>query len=164
MLYVRPLTTKEGRELQNIVRSSSSATKLRRAQIVLASAQGTSVLDIARMYHCSKEHVRAVINRFNEEGLDSLPRKKGGGRQPTITEEEKSMIVELALIPPGVMGYPFTTWSLRKLAQAAVDKEIIKEISQETVRAILNENKISYQRTKIWKESNDPEFESKKNG
>lgn len=163
MVYVRPITLKEGNQLQNTVRRGKDATKLRRAQIILASTQGMNVPDIARLYHCSEEHVRAVIRQFNLDGLDSLPRKKGGGRPPVITEEEKSMIVELALMPPGIMGYPFTSWSLRKLAQAVIDKGIVKEISQEKVREILKENKVSYQRTKTWKESNDPDFDAKKN-
>ena len=163
MVYVRPVTLNEGNKLQNIVRRSNDTVKLRRAQIILASAQGMSVPEIAEMYYCSEEHIRNLIKRFNEDGLDSLPRKKGGGRPPVITEEEKSMIVELALIPPSIVGYPFTSWSLRKLAQAAVERKIVAEISQEKVRHILNDAKVSYQRTKTWKESDDPDFDVKKN-
>ncbi len=140
MVYVRPLTLAEGKKLQDLVRRSKDVTRLRRAQIVMASAQGMNVSDIARLYHCSEEHVRAVIKSFNQGGLDSLLRKKGGGRPPVITAEEKSMIIELALMPPGVMSYPFTSWSLRKLAQAVIDKGIVKDISQEKVREILKEN------------------------
>jgi len=55
------------------------------------------------------------------------------------------------------------TWFLRKLAQVAEERKILKEISPEKVRQILQEAKISYQRTRTWKESDDPEFESKKN-
>ena len=130
----------------------------------MASVQGMTVPEIAKTYHCTEEHVRRVINNFNEEGLHSLPRKKGGGRPATITDEEKSLIIELALMPPQIMGYPFTSWSLRKLAQAAVEKEIVKEISQEKVRQILKEANFSYQRIKTWKDSDDPEYEAKKNG
>jgi len=164
MVYVRKITLQEGQKLQNIIRRSGDATQLRRAQIIFASAQGTEVPEIAKIYFCSEEHIRNVIKRFNEDGLGSIPRKKGGGRQSNLTDEEKSMIVELSLIPPGVVGYPFTTWSLRKLAQAVIEREIVAEISPEKVRQILKEAKISYQRTKTWKESDDPEFESKKNG
>ncbi|MET1030072.1 hypothetical protein [Domibacillus tundrae] len=35
-------------------------------------------------------------------------------------------------------------------------------ISIETIRVILNEADITYQHTKTWKESNDPEFSEKK--
>ncbi len=162
MVFVRPVTLHEGCKLQNIIRRSNDTVKLRRAQIILASAQGISVPEIAKMYHCSEEHIRILVKRFNGEGLDSLPRKKGGGRPPVITEEEKSMIVELALMAPEIAGCPFTTWSLRKLAQVAEERKVVKEISAERLRQILQEAKISYQRTKTWKESDDPDYEYKK--
>ena len=40
---------------------------------------------------------------------------------------------------------------------------IVSSISIETLRGILNEAEITYQHTKTWKESNDPEYEVKKN-
>ena len=132
MVYVRPVTLNEGNKLQNIVRRSSDTVKLRRAQIILASAQGMSVPEIAQVYHCSEEHIRIFIKRFNEDGLDSLSRKKGGRRPPVITKK-KSMIVELALMPPAIVGCAFTTWSLRKLAQIAVERKVVKDISPEKV-------------------------------
>lgn len=39
---------------------------------------------------------------------------------------------------------------------------MVKSISIETIRVILDEADITYQHTKTWKESNDPEFEAKK--
>jgi hypothetical protein len=51
-----------------------------------------------------------------------LPRKKGDGRPPVISVEEKSLILEPIIILPGIMGYLFTSWPLRKLVQAAVVK------------------------------------------
>lgn len=137
MVFVRPVTLHEGNKLQNIVRRSNDTVKLRRAQIILASAQGISVPEIAKMYHCSEEHILILIKKFNEDGLDSLPRKKGSGRPPVITEEEKSMIVELALMPPEIAGCPFTTWSLQKLAQVAEERKIVKKISPKTICHIL---------------------------
>ena len=38
----------------------------------------------------------------------------------------------------------------------------IEYISHETIRRILQESGIKYRRTKTWKESNDPDFELKK--
>ena len=43
-----------------------------------------------------------------------------------------------------------------------IKKGIVKTISINTIRRILNEKGITYKRTKTWKESNDPEFEFKK--
>ena len=104
-----------------------------------------------------------MIHAFNAEGFDALQPRYGGGRPRTFSDEERAGIVELAQTPPKALGLPFTTWSLTKLKQVAEQKGIVRSISIETVRAILNEADITYQHTKTWKSSNDPEFESKKN-
>ena len=57
---------------------------------------------------------------------------------------------------------PFTEWSLEKIRMYLIKKGIVKTISINTIRRILNEKGITYKRTKTWKESNDPEFEFKK--
>ncbi|MEF3310452.1 hypothetical protein PV433_16320 [Paenibacillus sp. GYB004] len=69
----------------------------------------------------------------------------------------------MAQIPPHTIGYPFTNWSLSKLKEAAEERGLAASISIETVRVILDEAKITYQHTKTWKESNDLDFEVKKN-
>jgi len=43
-----------------------------------------------------------------------------------------------------------------------IERGIIESISIEWLRQILKERGIKYRRTKTWKESNDPEFEFKK--
>lgn len=162
-LYVRDLTVAEGMRLQQMLRrANTNVITARRAEIVLASAQGMNVPDVARTFYCSEDHVRDVIHRFNVDGLDSLKPRYGGGRPPTFTPEQRSALVELALTPPQIAGFPWTSWSLSKLQEAAVRRKIVKTISLETIRQVLDEVGVSYQRTKTWKESNDPEFESKK--
>jgi hypothetical protein len=46
-VFVRPVTMSEGQRLQRIGRTSKDPVKLRRAIVVLMSAQGQSVPDIA---------------------------------------------------------------------------------------------------------------------
>lgn len=57
---------------------------------------------------------------------------------------------------------PFSHWSLRKLRRylAGHPKRRIV-ISKERLRQILDANEITFQRTKTWKESNDPDKEAK---
>nr|WP_231869864.1 hypothetical protein [Paenibacillus riograndensis] len=105
------------------------------------------VPEISRLYHISGEHIRHTLHRFNQEGMTSLQPKYGGGRPP----------IELAQIPPKVAGSPFTNCSPSKLKHAAEEREIVASISIEILQVILNEAKITYQNTKTWKTSNDPE-------
>lgn len=162
-IFVRELTAEEGNRLTRIARRSSNSVEVRRALVILASAQKMKVPEISDLYHLSKEHVRHVIRAFDENGFASLKPRYGGGRPRTFTEEQRADIVELAQIPPKVLGMPFTQWSLTKLKETAEQKGIVKSISIETIRVILDEAEITYQHTKTWKESSDPEFESKKN-
>lgn len=164
MLFARPISSQEGESLLRMVRYGKNVTNSRRAEVILASVQGMEASEIAANYHFDVQHVRLIIRLFNEGGIDAIKAKKKPGRPVEFTEEHQSAIVELALIPPGVMGLPFTQWSLEKLRDEIVRRKIVDSISIETVRTILEKHKVRYQRTKTWKESNDPEFDAKKNG
>ena len=60
------------------------------------------------------------------------------------------------------MGQPFTRWSIRKLVNYLAMKKHRKVfVSRERLRQILAEKHITFQRTKTWKESPDPEREAK---
>jgi Homeodomain-like domain len=67
-VFVRPVTLTGGQRLQRIGRTARDPVKLRRAIVVLMSAQGQSVPDIAHLLDCSQEYVRTVIHAFNETG------------------------------------------------------------------------------------------------
>lgn len=74
----------------------------------------------------------------------------------------RERIVEVALAKPKELGKPFTHWSLAKLREHLIETSAVEAISAETVRKVLAERGISFQRTKTWKQSTDPDFELKK--
>ena len=158
-LFARDLSDHEGRQIQKILRSSRDRTKLRRAQVVLLSAQGMKVAQVAKNTYLHPEYVRELIRRFNSEGLNLFKERPRSGRPPTFTEEICAEVAEVALCPPQALGRPFSRWSLSKLQEYLIEKKVVKTISQETLRQILKDKKVSLQRTKTWKESNDPDFE-----
>jgi transposase len=162
-IYVRKLNEKEGNELLRVSRRGTHPVCVRRSLVILASAQRMKVPEISRLYHMSKEHIRTIIHRFNKEGIECIYPRYRGGRPPTFSSEDRVRIVELAQTPPKTLGLPFTGWSLRKLRAEVEKRGIVSSISIETLRGILNEAEITYQHTKTWKESNDPEYEVKKN-
>jgi hypothetical protein len=71
-------------------------------------------------------------------------------------------IVTAATTRPERLGLPFTHWSVRKLAAylAGVNGRPVA-IGRERLRQILHEQEISFQRTRIWKESRDPGKDAK---
>jgi transposase len=162
-LYARSLTPLEGRRIQSIIRRSKNRVMIRRAQVVLLSAQGMRGQEISRMTYLHTEYVRELIRRFNRDGLALFQERSRSGRPLLFNKELRAEIIEYALSPPRLLGRPFSRWSVAKLREYLIEKRIVKRIGLETVRRILKEEHISLQRTKTWKESNDPEFESKKN-
>ena len=161
---VREITNDEGNRLLRIIRrDSGSVVRWRRAQIVLWSAQGMDVGQIAKIAFTSEDRVREVLHNFNADGFDSLAPKYAGGRPPKFTVAERRAIKKIALGRPTDHGEPFSTWSLTKLADHLVRKGVVDDISHEGLRALLREEGVSFQMIKTWKESNDPDFEVKKN-
>jgi hypothetical protein len=62
---------------------------------------------------------------------------------------------------PEKLGQPFTRWSLRKLASYLADGPQPVIIGRERLRQILHARGISFQRTRTWKESTDPDRDAK---
>jgi transposase len=165
-LYAKSLSEAEGRLVQCEIRHGRDAIYVKRCQVILASAQGMRVKEIAKLTLLSEYHIRMLIRAFNRGGLPAVKPRKPKGRDPSFTDEERATIAEFARIPPKVLGYPFTSWSLSKLKMAVEERRLLgrKPISDESIRQILEEYGVSYQRTKTWKESRDPKFDSKKSG
>jgi len=162
-VYVREISNSEGRRLQRIVRHDRNRIKVRRAQVLLASAQGSKAPAIAKRFYYCTPHVRKIIKEFNAHGFEALAPKYGGGRPPKFTADQRSLIVETAKCPPDLLGRPFRRWSLEKLREHLVEQRIVESISLEWLRHILRAAKVRLQRTKTWKECNDPKLASKKN-
>jgi len=166
-LRVRRLTHHEGQQLQRIVRrgsgkSQASVVKWRRAVVVHASAGGNTVAVIAELVATSEDRVREMIHRFNDKGMASLDPQWAGGRPRRITTDDEAFIVETANQRPETLGRPFTRWSIRKLVDYLADNDKRGvEIGRERLRQILAAHDITFQRTKTWKESNDPDRDAK---
>jgi len=162
-VQVRALRPYEGQKLVRWLRQGKDAIAVRRAEIVLRSAQGDRASEIARALHFSADYVRKVIHGFNEQGLECLKAQyENGGRPVKVLPEQESCLVELALTPPNLIGLPFTHWSLQRLTEVAIGRKVIPRVSLETVRQILKRHRLSLQRTRTWKQSTDPQFEVKK--
>lgn len=164
---VRRLTDEEGRQLQRIVRrgggkSEVNVVRYRRAMVVLASAGGNTVEVIARLVQTSPDRVREMIHRFNDMGMNSLDPQWAGGRPRRITTEDEAFIIKTAKERPTKVGRPFTHWSVRKLRGYLANNPVRRiKIGKERLRQILDEAGVTFQKTKTWKESNDPEKEEK---
>jgi transposase len=158
----RRLTDQEGSRLQQIVRRGKhGSVRVRRAMIIMASASGTPVPAIARLVAADEDTVRDVIHLFNAKGLAALDPQWAGGRPRRISDEDIEVLVTTATTRPEKLGLPFTCWSLRKLAAYLTGAPQPVRIGRERLRQILHARGISFQRTRTWKESRDPERDVK---
>ncbi len=146
-VQVRPISNDEGNKLLRIVRrSSGSVVTWRRAQMVLLSAQGMAVPQIAEVTFTSADRVRGVIHNFNADGFDSLRPKYAGGRPPKFTVDQRQEIKKAALrlSRPSDHGLPFSVWSLSKLADFLVAEGVVDDISHEGLRTLLRKEGVSF--------------------
>ena len=139
--------------LQKILRSRTHGKNLlARVQIVLASSEHYTNTQIQNQYGIEEHRVAMWRNRFYEihelwKQLDPTLRpamneklicvwladRSDRGKKPTITPEQKAMILAVACEPPSLSGYPHTHWTDRLLAAEVIKRGIIKYIAFQTV-------------------------------
>jgi len=139
--------------------------------MILASSSGTPAPAIAALTAAHPDTVRDVIHAFNAQGLAAVEPHWGGGRPRRISDEDEAFVVAVALTRPAKLGLPFTHWSIRKLTDYVNGRygrhdprqmpQRIVRIGRERVRRILHEHDISFQRTRTWKTSTDPDYDAK---
>ena len=119
--------------------------------------QGRSPAEAAAMFAATAQYAREVIHAFNEQGFAALDPKWSGGRPRKFGSVAREIVCRVATTAPQQLGLPFTTWSLSKLVEHLARAHRIVA-STETVRKVLCEASISWQASKTWKGSRDPEF------
>ena len=127
-LYVRELSTSESETLARWLHDAKSTVRMRRAQILAFSAQGMRVQQIASTLGMHEEYLRELIRQFNDGGFDVIKPRKRPGRPESLSEEEKSVVAEIATAPPQAFGRPFNQWSLSKLHQFLLDKKADRQL------------------------------------
>jgi transposase len=155
-VFVRSLSHQEAVKLKRMsTRAEHQATRIR-AAILLASNVKTPVPQIARMWLTDESHVRKVIHEFNEEGFDSL---RPDGRPRRITPSERQRVVAVAGARPDTQGVPLSRWSLERLSAYLADDGLV--ISPTGLWRLLAQAGLSFQRTRSWKASPDPDYEAR---
>jgi transposase len=163
-LFVRPPTDAERKALEAALRSPD-AFVLRRAQIVLASAQGEEVGVIAPRVGFSGQAVRDVIHRFDAHGVAVLQRGTTRNKVLSYSFDTASAEALRALLhhSPRDAGKETSVWTLELAALVAYERGLTAwRVSGETVRATLARMGVRWRRAKEWITSPDPEYVRKK--
>jgi transposase len=176
MLAARPpLDAAEETQVRRLARSHHApADWVLHAQMIARSWDGVRTRGIAEELDCHPQTVRERFHAFTARGLDGLGMKPGSGRQPRLSEAERSAVIALVASPPPgrLVRYPDGTlapadspegdvseWSLDALAAAAQAQGI--QIGRSQVRRILRTEGVRWRRTHSWAESTAKDFAPK---
>jgi transposase len=134
---------------------------VQRAQIVLLASRHPewSNTAIAQQLKCSVSTVKRWRQRWQTTAsLFDAPR---AGTRRTFTALQRAQVVALACSAPRPYGKPWQRWSGEKLAQVAVEPQIVAGSAPGTIRTWLRADKIKPWRYHSWQHSTDPQFVEK---
>lgn len=127
--------------LENLLsKGSLPARTYKRALALLELDRGRTFTAVADMVGVVLQTVSGWATKYKTDGLAFLTDKPIPGRPVTITGEERARITALACSNPPE-GYG--RWSLRLLAEKAVELEYIEAVSYGEVRRILKKTNSS---------------------
>lgn len=135
-----------------VARPSAPAGLVRRARVVLLSAEGVPGREIAVRLNLSPEQVSRIRARFRSEGVDGLAARPKAGRQdhavqPALVDQ----IVNLAMAPPPAGR---SRWTTRLLAKKV-------GLTSGCISDLLRARGLKPHLVRTYKVSRDPEFTAK---
>ena len=127
--------------LTNLIKKGSVPARVyKRALALLELDRGKTFTEVARTVGVAKQTTSTWARKYQESGLEFLTDKPRPGRPPVIDGLQRAKITALACSAPPE-GYE--RWSLRLLADKAVELELVETISYSEVRLILKKTNLS---------------------
>ena len=144
------------------------ASCVQRTRMLLTYRENLSFFAVAQALAVHHQTVERCARRAPAHGpiaaLDDLPRP---GREPTITAEAKTWVVNLASRKARELGYPHELWTTRLLARHEREHALdaghicLAELAQGTLCKVLNEQEIKPHKVRYYLERRDPQFKQK---
>jgi len=163
-IVLRPLTDEESSTLELRLREKRMPAKVyERYRVIALVRDGMTPAAASRAVGCSDGKAEHWVHRFNDSGFTTFEKQPNHPGRPIIIDSQQvRSLIRIALSRPEDLGLPFTQWSVAKLKAYCLKQGLIPPITDEWVRRLLRREGVSYQHTKTWKESNDPDYEVKK--
>lgn len=130
------LTTNDRHQVEQMLRKGQEPIRvLRRALILLRLGEGQRIEDLATHMGVSRETIRTVSRRYEDEGLSSaLCVKPRPNTLRCLDTGESQRIISMASGPPPA---GMARWSVRLIATEAVKRNLTPQVSRETIRLLL---------------------------
>jgi transposase len=157
-IVVREPSAEERAQLEAALRASSAFT-VRRAPIVLVSADGRRPSEIAGGLRGAVQTVRNGIRAFNAGGLAVLTAGSSRPKSatPVLGEVELARLRAILHQPPRAFGHAISTWTLALLAQVAHEQGLSPAVLSAETKALLR-LEVGGKRAKRWLTSPDPAY------
>lgn len=127
-----------------------------RAMIILLMALGISISEVSRQTKVSRQIVRKWAERYCDKGTDGLADKSRKGRPAEFDVEVAMHIIKIACEVPSERGRSLDKWDCHEIAKELVRTKVAASISDETVRRILNGQKLKPWRHHMWLSEKKP--------
>lgn len=161
-IEVRPLTTAELTQLDELYRRTKNVRIHNRVQMILLSAEGKMTApQIAKIVRQDEQTVRRWMKRFNAEGISGLSDEPKSGAPKRVTAAYRERLLVVVRRRPRSLAQPYSLWTLQRLVDFMAEETGLR-FSAETVRLILKANDIVISRPQHKVSSPDPEYEVKK--
>lgn len=135
------LTDDDRRELETLLsKGNLKALTFKRATALLELDRGKTLVDVAAILSVTSRVVASWRTRYTKIGLKCLYDAPRSGRPTVIDGLQRAKITALATsdVPEG-----YARWSLRLLADKAVDSGICDDVSYTFVREVLKKTNSS---------------------
>lgn len=163
-IFIRSLTTQELHQLRASLRSQE-AFVLKRCQILLASAQGQTVPQIAGTLGYQPNNVRQIIHAFNQHGVVVLTPQSRRPKtvQPMLDAAKREQLRQLLAQSPRNFGQAQSTWTLPLLAQVSFEQGLTARLlDADTLGVAVKRLGLKWQRAQKRICSPDPAYARKK--
>ena len=128
-------------------RASTTGRLYQRARMLLRLHEGFGLTATAEEVGVALSTVQKIRDRYVEEGLESaLEDKPRSGQPPKCSPADEERIIAVACSAPANGA---SSWSIRLLLQEIKRREIVDDLSRETLRVIIERNEL-----KPWLEKN----------
>ena len=142
------VTTKDQNELSRLLSGGVQPVRVvMRAMALLQFAQGVSVPRIAGVVPLTAPAIRKIGHRYRHQGLArALYEKQRPGAAELLDDAQKQRIIAMVCSDPPEGR---ARWSIRLVAQQAVQRKLVPRVGRETIRILLESHDL-----KPWREKN----------
>ena len=151
------LTDEDKKQLTKVSKSLKTAYSIVvRSLIILYLSMGMSISAVSRKTNTSRITVRKWATRYCEHGISGLNDKFRTGRPAKFSTEVVLHIVKIACEMPEKYGRSLSVWDCNEIAKELVRSGVVIYISDESVRRILESQKIKPWKHHMWLSEKKP--------